>query len=272
VGHQAIAREGRWLAAVLACEPHAVLSHRTAAALWGLVREDRQWPVEVTSPRKTKSTSAIRRHYGSPTTDEIGVRRGIPVTSLERTLLDYAAQRPGEPLDAALREAEYLHRIRPGDLFGYLERQRGRRGAARLRDCLLRLEQGPRGRTRSRLETKFAVLLSRAGLPPPALNALLDLDGRKIEADCLWRAERLIVELDGRRAHGTKSAQASDSRRDRLLQEAGWRVVRLTWQDLEAPEALILELRRLLAESVSGGAYPPLSGTRRGGVYVIAYG
>lgn len=252
VGHDVVPPEGRWLAAVLASEPGAVLSHRTAAALWGLARDDRRRPIDVTTARESTSTDSIRRHFGALAADEVGIRRGIPVTSLARTLLDYAASRPGEPLEAAVRQAEYLHRIRPETLGEYVRLRRGRRGVARLRECLQRLERGSRGRTRSPLEDRFAALLARAELPPAELNALLDLGPRKIEADCLWRSQRLVVELDGRRAHATRSAQVDDRRRDRQLRAAGWRVVRATWQDVAEPEALLANLRRLLDESVPG--------------------
>jgi predicted transcriptional regulator of viral defense system len=251
VGHLVVPREGRWLAAVLASEPEAVLSHRSAAALWGLLRDHRPSPIDVTTPRKSTSTGSIRRHYARCAVDEVTIRKGIPVTSLARTLLDYAAGHPAESLDAAMRQAEYLHRVRPEALRGYLGLRRGRRGVARLRECVSRLEEGPRGRTRSPLEDRFASLLTRAGLPPPELNILLDLGELKIEADCIWRSQRLIVELDGRRAHDTRSAQAADRTRDQALQAAGWHVLRATWQDVEEPEATVAKLRRLLAQSVS---------------------
>jgi len=80
----------------------------------------------------------------------------------------------------------------------------------------------------------------------PKLNALLDLDGLKIEADCLWRTQRAIVELDGGKAHGTRVAFEADRERDRRLQAAGWRVIRVTWRQLENPAALLADLRDLL--------------------------
>jgi very-short-patch-repair endonuclease len=72
------------------------------------------------------------------------------------------------------------------------------------------------------------------------------LGGLKIEADCLWSSQRLIVELDGGRAHRTRAAFESDRERDRHLQTAGWRVVRVTWRQLDEPQALLADLRRLL--------------------------
>jgi very-short-patch-repair endonuclease len=90
-------------------------------------------------------------------------------------------------------------------------------------------------------------LLARSDLPQPELNALLDLGDQKIEADCLWRAQRLIAELDGGKTHGTRAAFDLDRERDRRLQALGWRVVRITWRQLNEPAAVLTDLHRLLA-------------------------
>ncbi len=137
-----------------------------------------------------------------------------------------------------------------------IDRHSGARGVAKLRESLVRLGEGPRGRVRSRLEHRFAALLTRTDLPRPALNAVVDLDGLRLEVDCLWRSQRLIVELDGARAHGTASARVNDRRRDRLLRAAGWRVERVNWREVEEPEALIHHLRSLpCSESAFAGEY-----------------
>jgi hypothetical protein len=177
----------------------------------------------------------------------VTVRRRIPVTTLARTLFDIAAKCSQESLEAAIREAEYLHRFRLDCLAALRRRYPGRRGAAKIDACLDRLDHGPRGRTRSQLEVRFASLLARTNLPKPVLNAILDLDGIKIEADCLWRTQRVIVELDGGRSHGTRAAFEADRERDRRLQAAGWRVIRATWRQLNDPTPLLTDLHRLLA-------------------------
>jgi hypothetical protein len=221
-----------------------VLSHRSAAGLWGL-RTDREAAVEVTTPRKVRSSGSIWRHRAILEPEEVSVRRGIPVTALTRTLLDAAATSSRERIESIVREADYRYRLRPDDLEGYLQQRRGRRGAARLRACLDIL-RAPRGRTRSRLEDRFAGIVARSALPRPALNTLLELDGEMVEVDCLWRRQRLIVELDGMQSHGTHSVSESDKKRDRRLQAEGWRVVRLTWRHLDEPESVLADLRRLL--------------------------
>jgi len=246
VGHRVVPREGRWLAAVLRAGKGAVLSHRSAAALWGIQRPGERGRIEITIPRATRSSAAIRRHRAQLDPDEITARRRIPVTTLPRTLLDIAAVLSVEGLEGAIREAEYIHRLRPQDFGALLDRYPGQRGTAALRTCLRRLGHGPRGRVRGKLELRFAALLARTDLPNPQLNALLELDGGWIEADCLWRTERVIVELDGGKAHRTRSAFESDRERDRRLQAAGWQVIRVTWRQMDEPAAILGDLRKLL--------------------------
>lgn len=182
-----------------------------------------------------------------PVPDEVTTRRRIPVTTLSRTLLDLAAGVSIGGLEAAVREAEYLHGFRLSELQALMRRHPGRRGMGTARVCVQQLAAGPRGRVRSKLEARFARLLARGDLPRPELNALLDLGDRKVEADCLWRRQRVIVELDGSRAHRTRVAFEADRERDRRLQVAGWQVLRITWRQLNDPAPLLRDLRQLLA-------------------------
>jgi uncharacterized protein DUF559 len=246
VGHRVICREGRWLAAVLRGGAGAVLSHRSAAELWGICRPRGSAQIDIASPRSTRSHTSIRRHHINYYPDELTTRRRIPVTTLARTVFDLAADLRLEAFEAAIREAEYLHRFRLEKLERLLERYPARRGAVTITACLRSLGHGPRGRVRSRLEVRFAALLARTGLPRPSINALLDLDGFKVEADCLWRAQRVIVELDGGESHGTRVAFEEDRERDRRLQAAGWRVIRVTWRQLDRPKLLIGDLQQIL--------------------------
>lgn len=246
VGHRVIPREGMWLAAVLASGPDAVLSHSSAADLWGVQRSAARKRVDVATPRSSRPTPRIRRRQSGLRADEVTVRRRIPVTTLARTIFDIAAETSVEGLEATIRQAEYLHRFRCDDLRSMLKRHPRRRGATTIKACLERLACGPSGRRRSRLEDRFAALLTDTDLPRPDLNVLLDLDDGKVEADCLWREQRLIVELDGGDTHGTRSAFESDRERDRRLHAAGWRAIRVTWRQLDHPTALLEDLSKLL--------------------------
>ena len=100
--------------------------------------------------------------------------------------------------------------------------------------------------TRSELEADFQVFIDRYDLPRPERNALIDLPTRRVEVDLLWRSARLVVELDGYASHGTKHAFEDDRERDRMLQLAGLRVVRVTWRQLHRDQrALARDLRSL---------------------------
>lgn len=250
VGHDGVSRDGRWLAAVLTVGEGAVLSHRSAAELWGVWRVIADHPIDVSAPSSTRPPPGIRRHYLHLTPFETTTRSRIPVTRLARTLFDIAGETSEEGLEGAIREAEYLHRFRLAELEALLEHHPGRRGARTIRACLRRLGRSPRGRVRSRMEVRFAALLARSDLPEPQLNAILDLGDRRIEADCLWPEQRVVVELDGAAAHRTRVAFESDRERDRRLQAAGWRVVRITWRQLDDPAALVADLRRLFSPSL----------------------
>lgn len=251
VGHRVISRKGRWMAAVLACGSGAVLSHRSAAALWGIAPAG--GAIEITSPRDTRSRDAIRRHFARLPADEITMREGIPVTSVHRTLFDFAGVSSVDRLEAVMREAEFQRLWDQLSLPALLARHPGHRGNVKLRLCLERLG-GTVGFTRSYFEEIFLPFVDQFGLPRPHLNARLQVRGAWIEVDCLWREERLIVELDSRAAHQTRSAFEADRDRDRRLQAEGWRVVRITWRQLhEAPEVLARDLGGMLGTAQSDG-------------------
>lgn len=126
VGHRVLSKEARWMAAVLFCGTGAVLSHRSAAALWG-VRDPSSRAIEVTVPRKSRSRGGIQRHYAALPADEVTVERGIPVTSAPRTLFDLAAVLPAAAVESALRQSEYLRLHDRLSLPDLLERYPGRK-------------------------------------------------------------------------------------------------------------------------------------------------
>ncbi len=240
VGHRVVSQRGRWMAATLASGEGAALSHRSAGALWGILRSS--GTPEVTLPVERRSRAGLRVHASVLAPDERTTLDGIPVTTPPRTLLDLAAVLPPDRLERAVHQAEVLRLADPLSLPALLERHPGRRGTAAFRAILDGLDTGPRV-TRSELEDRFLLLAAAAGLPVPATNVLVE----GFEVDCLWREHRLVAELDGRAAHATLAAFERDRARDRTLQAAGWRVVRTTWRQLrEEPTAVAEDLRRLL--------------------------
>jgi very-short-patch-repair endonuclease len=247
VGHRVLSQRGRWMAAVLARGPGAVLSHQSAAALWG-IRDHYGGPIHITSPSRTRSSGAIRAHRALLPPDEITVHDGIPVTTVPRTIFDLAAESP-QAVEPALRQAEYLRLYDSLSLLDLMDRYPGHRGSRAIRAALARLKETP-GRTRSDFEERFVAFLDRYGLPRPHFNAWLTVGPDRFQADCLWPDQRLIVELDSWSAHGTRSAFRSDKKRDRKLAAAGYTTTRIPWSALDdEPEEIAADLRALLGKA-----------------------
>lgn len=235
------------MAAVLFCGPGAVLSHRSAAALWGM-RAPSSRAIEVTTPRKSRSRGSIHRHFAALPPDEVTEHRGIPVTTVPRTLFDLAAVSSTDVVEHALRESEYLRLHDRLSLPDLLARYPGRRGSPTVRECLRRRRDLPVGRARSWLEVEFLPFLRRNGLPRPRLNAWLQMGGKTIQVDCLWPGG-VVIELDGFAGHGTRTAFREDRARDRRLRVAGYGVTRIAPEQLEdESEALAADLRALFEE------------------------
>lgn len=240
VPRAALAPEGRWLAAVLACGEGAALSHRSAALLWQLLDRCPEHP-EVTVPfGHAQYVRGVLVHRSRSLAGNVVTRRGIPVTTLERTLADLADVVSRPTLHRAAQQAEF-HRARLGSAGDPWRHAHGRRGAPILRT--LPLLRARVGMTRSELEYRMLRLCRAAGLPVPESNRRVA--GQRV--DFLWRRERLIVETDGGQAHLTAAAFEEDRRRDVELMLAGWRVARFTWAAIASePDVVADRLARLL--------------------------
>jgi very-short-patch-repair endonuclease len=241
IGHRLLSRDGRWMAAVLACGPGAVLSHRAAAALWGMRGGER---VEVTVPGAKHRRSDIQLHRAELPHDERTTHRGIPTTTVPRTLLDLIAVVQPHEARSALRRAEQLRLTDPLSLQDLAHRYPRRPGLATVKALLAEASIGAKV-IRSELEERFQEFLIRAGLPLPQTNVLIE----GYEVDCVWPDRRVIVELDGHATHSPAHAFEIDRARDRRLAAAGWRVIRITWRQLEEePASVEADLRCLLLE------------------------
>lgn len=245
VGHPVRPSLAREHAAVLACGERVLVAGHSAAALWRLPAEAAPDAVQVLAVgRHVRSRPGIevRRAERLSSAD---VRRieGIPVTSPARTIVDLAGRVTPEGLERLVHEAQVLRLASPRAVAAALVRAGAVAGARTLRALL---ESGSRGATRSEAERVLRRLVSAAGLPQPAINARLG----PYEVDALWSGERLVVEVDGFRFHGTRRAFERDRRRDAELQAAGYRVVRFTWRQLDRePLAVAARLAALLATS-----------------------
>ncbi|MFW5947428.1 MAG: type IV toxin-antitoxin system AbiEi family antitoxin domain-containing protein [Gemmatimonadota bacterium] len=230
------------VAAVMACGPSAVVSHRSAAALWGLVPGDPSADVEVIVPRGDRRRPGIRiRYIRTLRTDEVTRLDGIRVTRPARTLLDLAACSRPRQLERATAEAFARNLTTPARLRSVLRRHPRTAGIAKLRSLV---EGEAPLRTRSEAEEQFLALVRKSQLSRPQSN--VSVCG--YEVDFLWRPERLVVEVDGRGPHSSPRAFERDRRRDAELTAAGMRVVRVTWRQItEEPLAVIARLAQALA-------------------------
>jgi len=252
VGHRTLAWRGAVMAAVLACGEGAAASHRTVAALRRL-RQDNRGRIDVSSPgRRGRGVAGIDAHRGDtlrPGVD-VDIVDGIPCTSLARTLLDLAEVVDRRQVERACEQADVLQLFDLKAIEDVLDHAgAGRPGAALLRAVLADLADATPTTTRSELEERFLALCRRAGLPAPEVNAWIQPDdgGTGIEADFLWRAQRLIVETDGRDVHMTRASFESDRVRDGRLLLAGWRVLRVTDRRMRRePDRVAQTVRALL--------------------------
>jgi predicted transcriptional regulator of viral defense system len=244
-------QRGLFMAAVLACGPDAVLSHRAAAYLWGIVDEWKR-PIDVTAPnRRGRSPEGVAAHRdGSLQPIDKVLRFGVPCTSLARTLLDYAGVEPEWRLRKAVSEAEVRGVLDRAAVVSVIKRGRRRRGVARLRLVVDTLHPQTK-RTRSELERLFLARCVEAELPYPEVNVWLEVPGgRPLQADFLWRDAGLIVEADSREFHDTDSAFEVDRKRAQRFELAGWQVSHCTWTQLQRePRRVMATLRAILERS-----------------------
>jgi predicted transcriptional regulator of viral defense system len=250
VGHTVLRPEGRRLAAVLACGEGAVLSHRSAAAHWGLLTTSAA-RIDVTVPRAARAGNAKLRLHRSHSliARDTTTHQGIPITSVARTLLDLATTVRPDRLERALAQAEHLELYDHTAITELLARSNGHRGRKALTEATA-LEPKL---TRSEWEVRMLRLVRTTALPEPLVNLPFDVpDYGECRPDFHWPLHRLIVETDGWKTHRTRAAFESDRAKDAALTAAGYRVVRVTWR---TPDATIL--RRLEVLLTPARTRPP---------------
>jgi very-short-patch-repair endonuclease len=238
------------MAAVLACGPDAVLSHRAAIALWEL-RPPPSGPIDVTVPgRGRKSRKGIRIHnVRSLHPDDRATVDGIPVTAIHRTLLDYAEVARYQQLRLALDASERRELFDSYELTRLYDRAMGRRGLKALKAAVADFT-GPAPWTQSELERQFLALIREAGLPEPKTNVFVE----GFLVDVWWAEPRLAVELDGYDFHKGRAKFNSDRLQDTKLQLAGCMTIRVTQPRIEnEPRQLLEDVRRGVARAGASG-------------------
>ena len=234
VGHTAPNVESSYMAAVKACGEGALLSGPGAAYLLGVIRGKPPKP-EVTAPKER--TFAARCSPSICERDPMRWR-GIPVTSVPRTLVDLAQVLGTDELARACHEAGVLHKTTPRQVERLLRQNTP--GGAKLRAVL----RGDAKVLLSKLEKRFIERLTEAALPLPETNR--PAGGRRV--DCRWPDHHLTVELDSYTYHHSRHAWEADRRREREAHARGDDFRRYTWGDVfEQPAQMMNELGTLLA-------------------------
>lgn len=233
VGGSPITPELRAVAALL-WAGDAVASHETAAGLWGMSRPAQE--LHVTAPRRlTSPPRGIHVHAARLTPRDRGTLRGVAVTSPARTLLDLAAHHDPDQLSSLVERSVLDGLVTPGRLHDVVQRHPGRRGCRRLREVV-------EATGSSALERRVEAILRDARFPPHER----ELEVGRFRLDFAWPAARVAIEADGRRWHSSAEDFARDRAKHNLLVAEGWRILRVTWDDLDRPAAVEEAARRLL--------------------------
>ena len=240
VGHTARSTEATYLAAVWACGPRAALSGRAAAHLLGLIRgRAAPPPPEVTAETNRRVSGVRTTRARTGLRPDVMTWRGIPVTTVARTIVDLAGRLSLNDLALACHEAGVQHRTTPGQVREVLSRRPNTKGARKLRLIF----EGDAPALLSRLERGFRKLLTDADLPLPDFNR--PAGGRRV--DCRWDWVPLTVELDSYTFHHSRHAWEQDRRREREARARGDEFRRYTWGDVfEEPAGVLRELRPFL--------------------------
>ncbi|MQA73176.1 MAG: DUF559 domain-containing protein [Solirubrobacterales bacterium] len=250
VGRPQLTREGHLMAAVLCCGPGAVLSHASAAELWGIrTRSPAQIEVSVDARRDPRPPGIrVHRRTGLPPA-EVTEHLNIPVTSSVRTLVDLASRLAPNHVEAAINEADRRDLVDPEALRSALDRYAGQPGAGRLRTVL---DRRTFTLTDSELERQFLPIARRAGLSIPLTQQRLN----GFRVDFYWPELGLVVETDGLRYHRTPADQARDRQRDQAHTAAGLTSLRFTHAQIRYEpayvEATLARVGRLVDRARTG--------------------
>jgi very-short-patch-repair endonuclease len=247
VGRPSLTKNGRWMAAVLACGEGAVLSHSSAAALWRIGDEEGGLVETALASSSRRRRPGIRIHRRPSLNPERDLTReyGIPVTTPIQTLIDMALRLDRLGVERMINEADKYNLTHPPQLREALEARTGDPGVAKLRFIL---DRRTFRLTKQELERRFLPLVREAGLPTPLTGRWIN----KFEVDFFWPDLGLIIETDGLRYHRTPAEQARDRLRDQVHTAAGLTPLRFTHEQVRyEPEHVLAVLKatgRLLRE------------------------
>ncbi len=263
VGRAELSEKGEWMAALLACDGGAYLSHRSAAALYGLGREKTIWVpgrgerlvrerlIEVSLARRGEHDRRgirVRMRPSLPRHD-LGTCQGIPCTSPVRALLDYATLEPPNRVERAVNQADKHDHIDPERLRRAIEGHAGEPGVRALRKVL---DKDTFLLSDDELELLFHPLAREAGLPLPRSKEIVN----DFEVDFFWPALGLVVETDGWRYHRTPAAQTRDALRFQLHTAAGLTPLRFSHYQVKHEPAHVVAILRSTASHLERPSRP----------------
>jgi len=240
VGWPKLTRDRSWMAAVLACGNGAVLSHRSAAAHWGIGTE-RQGVIDLSVTRRAELRRRGLHVRGRPSlrAESITTHEGIPVTAVVQTLVDLSTELTPSGLERSVNEADKRDLVDPESLRSALDNYSGERGVKVLRKVL---DKRTFKLSDSNLEALFRPIALEAGLPLPLTKETVN----GFEVDFFFPALGLVIETDGLRYHRTPSTQTRDARRDRAHTLAGMTPIRFTHYEIKyEPARVRRELHRI---------------------------
>jgi very-short-patch-repair endonuclease len=252
VGRPELTHHGRWMAAVLTCGSNAVLSHETAAVLWGIRTSVPAFIAVSVPPRTFRRYRGIRIHRRPLPNEDVTRRERIPVTAPARTLIDLGVILPPGALEAAINEADKLGLIDPEALRAVAGRRGGCAGTRAIKAVL---DRRTFALTDSELERRFLALVRRARMPEPLTQQRVN----GFRVDFVWPELRLIVETDGLRYHRTPTQQSRDRVPDQAHAAAGFTALRFTHAQVRfEPEHVIATLRSIAerVQSTLFAAFP----------------
>lgn len=246
VGHAGVTRDGRFMAAVLACRRtmRAYLSWFSAGMLMEYLPWEERIPHVTVVGTKARSIDGIHTHRARTLHWRDTTRhKGIPVIAPARTLLDLATVLSPAALRTAARRAQALHRVNLRQMLEVISRCNGHPGIGALRTAIA---DGP-APTRSDLEDLVLDLLDRGAITRPEINATLHIDGVTIIPDFLWREPRVALEADSERWHDHKLTREHDADKQAILEADGWHVLRIDWdQAVRRPAQTLARIRAAL--------------------------
>jgi very-short-patch-repair endonuclease len=254
----ALTERGRILAAVLACGPGAIVSHRSAAFLLG-IGERSPLVIDLIKPgRRGRAIDGVRIHdVAYPTPSELVRVHGIPCTGAARTIVDLAGTYGEAQMRETFERAATRKMLDLRAIDAILAGGPRRRGGPCLRRVIETwrpvVETTNYEDVRSLFEAKLLPLIAAAGLPMPQVNAPVRTEAETFEVDLLWKDECFIVEADSRLHHGIEVAFERDRHRDRELLAVHHTVLRVTWREAEHEPTKVFDVVRGELEARAGG-------------------